>query len=376
MSGPGRNRLRRGVPRGMLGALLLIVLTERYVARHALEFVRPENWEWRLSARESQRQALKADVLGFGTSMVKMSVIPNVIEQRSGLRVYNLAVCGGLPPASYFLLRRALESGAKPRSLVVDFHPHFITKDHWQAVGYWPDLLDLRDALDLSWTAHDATFFAHTMLARSIPSIGVRFQIRAEVRSALRGVDQSLRNTNRNRNRQIVWRDRGALTGGRNPQFQGSIAASYTPMFLKEEWRCDPIQEIYIRRFLTLAANHGVPVYWLVPPLTPELQDKRNRDHLDAPYDRFAHTLKDEFANLVVLDGRKSNYEHEVFLDAAHLDRQGATVLSSDLADLLGHGIGGQSGSRWLSLPRYQEQPVQRFVEASALQHGSPKVVR
>jgi hypothetical protein len=360
----------------MLGALLLIVLTEHYVARHALDFVRPENWEWRLSARASRRQALNADVLGFGTSMVKMSVLPNVIEQRSGLRAYNLAVCGGLPPASYFLLRRALESGARPRALVVDFHPHFLTRDHWQAVGYWPDLLDLRDAFDLSWSARDATFFAHTMLARSIPSIGVRFQIRAEVFAALRGDVHPLRPVNRLRNRQIARRDRGALVGGRNPQFQGSIAASYAPMFLRDGWRCDPIEEIYIRKFIEIADQYGVPVYWLVPPLAPELQARRNQERLDDPYNRFARSLTDEFANLVVIDGRQSSYEHQVFLDAAHLDRQGATVLSSDLADLFGRDTIGQSSTRWLILPRYQDQPAQAIVDAGAVQNGSPKVVK
>lgn len=374
MTGPDWNRLRRGVPQGMLGAVLLIVLTERYVARHALEFVRPENWEWRLSARESRRQALKADVLGFGTSMVKMSVLPNVIEAQSGRRVYNLAVCGGLPPASYFLLRRALESGAKPEALVVDFHPHFITKDHWQAAGYWPDLLDLRDAFDLSWTARDAAFFAHTMLARAIPTVGVRFQLRAGVRSALQGVYQPLQSTNRNR--QIAWRDRGALIGGRNPQFRGSIAASYAPMFLRKGWYCDPIQKIYICKFITLAAAHGITVYWLVPPLIPELQARRDSAKLDDPYDRFAHALKNEFANLVVLDGRKSNYQHDVFLDAAHLDRQGATVLSSDLADLLSRDVGGKDDARWLSLPSYRERPGQIFANAGVPQHGSPGEVR
>jgi len=66
------------------------------------------------------------DVLCFGDSQMKFGIAPHVVAARTGRPAYNLAIVGGQPPASYFLLRRALEAGARPSAVLFDLqgkHP-------------------------------------------------------------------------------------------------------------------------------------------------------------------------------------------------------------------------------------------------------------
>jgi len=348
-------RQRRIIPWGLLGMLALVLASERYVARHALDFTRPESWDWRLSGQAARKKAPKCQVLCFGTSRVQQAFVPQVVQERSGLRAWNLATCWGQAPSSYFMLRRALAAGGKPSAVVVEYHPQCLAGDHWQAVRFWPELLGPREGLDLAWTARDAEFLATTLLAHVFPSIKDRFQIRANVRAALRGEksDDLAWNTltiSRNKNK-----NRGALVAIRNTRYQGDLSSPMAAGFLPESWACDPVNEGYIRRLLDLARSRGITVYWLIPPVTPELQARREQKGLDALYARFARSFLDRYPNLVVLDARRSGYGASVFLDPAHLDRQGACTLSADVGDLLRARVGIGTGRRWIALPAYRD---------------------
>ena len=342
---------RRGRwPLGFLGMLLMVALAERYVARHALDFTRPEYWDWRSAGVAARVVAPKCDVLCLGTSMTQQGLIPRVLAAHSGLKARNLAVCAGQAPGSYFLLRRALDAGARPSAVVVEFHPHYLTEGHWSAVRFWPDLLDTRDGLDLACSARDAEFFAATALARLLPTVKDRFQVRACVLAALGGGNASTASATliyrRNRNR-----NDGALVLPRNPSYRGEIAPQFRSAFLGDSWRCHPTNAAYVRRLLDLAGSRNIPVYWVIPPLVPGLQDARERQGLDASYTAFARSFLARCPNLVVVDARHSGYAPDVFNDAAHLDRQGACTLSADVGDVLKRGI---SEGRWVDLPAYR----------------------
>ena len=172
--------------------------------------------------------------------------------------------------------------------MVVEYHPQCLVGDYWQAVRFWPELLGPREGLDLAWTARDAEFLATTLLAHVFPSIKDRFQIRSNVRAALRGEksDDLAWNTltiSRNKNK-----NRGALVAIRNTKYQGEISSPMAAGFLPESWACDLVNEVYIRRLLDLARSREITVYWLIPPVSPELQARREQKGLDALYTRFA----------------------------------------------------------------------------------------
>jgi hypothetical protein len=349
------------LPWGLLGAILLLLVIERFVEKGALQFSRPEYWDWKTSTQATRRKVRDCQVLCFGTSISQQGLLPRIIDERTGWRSYNLAVCWGQAAGHYYLLKQALASGAKPRAVVIESHPQCLSGDLYQAIRFWPEMLRSSDIIDLSWTARDADFLATTMLARWVPSIRDRFSLRASILEALRGEPnpypaQSLvyiRNKNRNR---------GSIINGKNHAYQGTIAPGFEIGLASDTWACDPINATYLRQFFGLARERGITVYWLMNPYSPALQARREQKGLDARYSQFARGFLDEFSNLVVLDARHSGYVSTVFTDAAHLDRDGACTLSADVGDALrAHAQG--SSNRWVELPTFGVRRTAAVIE-------------
>ena len=344
------------LPWGLLGMLALVACAERFVAKHSLDFTRPEYLDWRETGKAARRKTPGRDFLVFGTSMTQQSLLPEVLGDRAGGTAYNLSVCAGQAPASYFLLKRAIDAGAKPRAVFVDFHPQYLASSYKDAASFWADLLDPAEALDLAREARDPTFFAATMSARTLPSVKDRLQIRLAILAALRGESNNLRSMS------LIFdhnkrRNHGALIYAAKPEFRGDVAPQYVQVFLPKTWEIDPINARYVRRFMGLAALHGVEVRWVIPPLCPELQARRDASRMDEPYTAFIRSVQADFANLVVLDARRSKYPAEVFCDAAHLDGRGATAFSVAVGDALASTREpGDTGRMWIELPSYRER--------------------
>jgi hypothetical protein len=67
---------------------------------------------------------------------------------------------------------------------------------------------------------------------------------------------------------------------------------------------------------------------------------------------------------VIVLDGRRSRCLRSVFFDKVHLDRQGATTLSIDVAAIIGRYLADSSaGPHWVELPTYRDLATDVAVE-------------
>src|SRR5437764_5954746 len=107
--------------------------------------------DWKVVGKEAATKAKGADVLVLGDSMLKFGLAPKVLESRLGRPVYSLALLDGKPAASYFLLRRALDSGARPRVVLVDYQPECMCEpdDHLMENRHWKAMLSLRECWDV-----------------------------------------------------------------------------------------------------------------------------------------------------------------------------------------------------------------------------------
>jgi hypothetical protein len=356
--GPRRG-VWRSLPRAFLGSLVLVLAIEALVDRHAIDFATPERWAWRESGRLARRVGPRGEILCFGDSEMKLGIAATPIEERTGRRTFNLAIPGGHAPSSYYLLRRALEAGARPSAVVVDFEMKFLTLSPRVNSHEWSALLDTRDSLDLAWTARDAGLLATITLDRLIPTVRYRSSIRNSIRAALRGRGES---TSRRADIAMLlsnWRmNRGAQILPRQPAFQRPRIEIDRELLAADPWSCSPVYETFLHRFFKLAASEGIAVVWLLPPVVPEIQAQRDESGLSAKFTRFVRRFAAEYRNVTVFDSRSCGYPHTVFYDPIHPDRQGAFLLSGALADQLGPLLAGTALARWVELPPYLEQPA------------------
>lgn len=362
MEPPG-NRRRRRVPTGLIGMLALVWAVEGHLDRHGPDFTTVWASAWNRSGKAARREAPKCEVLCFGDSLLKHGVIPKVLEERLGRRVYNLAVFNGQAPTSYFLFRRALEAGARPSVVLID--GEVLETDPRTHARLWADLATPGEILELARSARDAGFFASVVLAKLVPSIKDRYELRADVLANLHGefsatraeLPRHWRNWNINQGANIVPSTPSVP--------QSSVDQLTRTNYLPSTWTCDPINAVYAREFLKLAEAHAIPVVWLLPPFHPEVQARREQGGQSALFLRFVQALQFRHPTLIVVDGRHANYHSSAFYDLTHLNRQGATVFSTDLAAILADLLMPEHApeSRWINLPTYQDPLVAPPVE-------------
>ena len=352
-------------PLGLIGMLALVVAVESTIADRDLDLLTGFQWDWNLAGRRvASPEVVGADLLAFGDSQMKLGFVPQVAERRLGRSAYNLALVGGQAPASYFLLRRALDAGAAPDALIVDYFPGFLRSSYRNAMPLYPQLLNLRDCLDLGLTVGDPELLGQLVAEHLLPSARDRLGLRQAITLRLEGRPASQRYGLARLFRN--WRvNRGAQLEASRPDL----------FFLPDSWaatyfgdtKFNYVNLIYIGRFLRLAAAHGLPVYWVVPPVRTELQAACGRSGFDAAYNDFFDRILDRYPNVVLVDGRAASYGPDVFMDPHHLGLEGAFALTNGLCDLL---ASGPPASRRLALPPYVARPIDPPLEDVGRSHA------
>jgi hypothetical protein len=330
--------------------LALVAAVEATVLGLRDDLIGPLGEGWRMAALDAEAKAPGCDVLCFGDSLVKYGVLPREIEARTGLKAYNLATSGGTTASAYFLLKRALHSGAKPRAVVVDFAALMPVTDAPQGLLNYPELATPGDCLELAEVVGDPSFFGASMVAKALPSARFRHEIRGAVLASLAGRSTSER-ASVDSHRRIWARERGA-----QPTVPGRAYHPREPELIEalspEGWTCPPADLAFIERFLSLAGSRGIAVRWLLPPMAPGVRDRRLARGADEAYGRFARSLAARHPGVMVLDARASGYDDSVHIDHLHLDERGALALSDDVAATL-IPSSPRSPASWVDLPLF-----------------------
>jgi hypothetical protein len=328
---------RSKLPLGLIGAVALVATIEAGLADRPIERSSKPGLAWRFgkSSAASDPGVTGAEVLCLGDSLVKLGVQPRVIEDRLGRRSFNLAVPGAQAPASVFLLRQAIESGARPRVVVVDFDENLLAVSPRENLEQWPDLLDARDWLDLTLLSGDVDLAVRVGLGMVLPSWRDRRAIREQVVAALEGRDRAIlpellalrRNWIRNAGAQVATPgDRVPVEWGPTPEVEGRPGRT---------WKPHPANRAAVHQLCNLADQHGITVAWLLPPTRPDWHDRRASIGVVESVDRFVAEVRARHPNLVVLDARESGFPAEVFRDPTHLDGLGAVALSESIAEAI-----------------------------------------
>jgi hypothetical protein len=342
----------------------LVILIEATVSRRWLELSDPVSVSWRFADRAARDDARGCDVLYLGDSLVKHGLIPSVLQRESGLKGVNLAAARAPALATYFLLRRAIASGARPRAIVIDTKPAVLIGGADYNARYWPAALSPRECLELGRLTGKGHLGLAVLAARLLPSLQSRLEVRSSVRSALEGAPDPIQEINR-----VLWRN-WSVNGGANVasfdfSYRGDLPPETRERLHPDRWYVDRSNRDGIERLLKLAARHGIRVFWLLPPISPGLQSWRERSGSEAHYEQFVRSFQARHPRVVtVLDARRVAAEASFYVDATHLSGQGATVLSRAVARALDAELGrpmAEHGGRWIALA---DPPTDSLQEA------------
>jgi hypothetical protein len=356
--------LARRCPWGLAGMIALVALVEGTIGVRALGLYDVDEWAFRWTGRAASAGAKGSEILCFGDSLVKLSVIPSVVGERTGKRAYNLALSGSQATTSYFLLKRALDSGSRPEAVVVDFNPPLLRVGPRHILTRWGAVIDPLQAAELAWWARDAQLFGEVALGEALTSIRNKSSIRASIMDALAGRKSinptwngmAIRNWEKNGGAQLMVGS--AAVRNLTPLDVRGLREGYYP-----EWKCHPANEAGIDRFLDLASRNGIRVFWLLAPLIPALHEEIGRSGIDAQHEEFARSWQAKYPDLVVLDARRKVTEIDAFWDPQHLSIAGASAFSRTLGDVLRRSIGGKLDGRWVTLPEVKIGPLPPGIE-------------
>ncbi len=341
-------------PSGMLGAFVLIVLVN--VGLGQLRWENPPrsrlsaSWKWANRAADGPEAG--AEVLCFGDSLIKLGIVPRVLEERLGRSSYNLAVLGGPAPASQVLLRRVLDRGFQPRALVVHFSPLLLGMDPKAGLEWWAGGLRICDRLALLGRTRDPSMVASLIVHGLLGSIVARETIRSALglrsesseyvdRLGREGIEDLVVGWTRNQGAQLA------------PREYVPVAGSLPTPYLGHGWRWapNPVHAYFVDRFLAMAQEREIPVYWVIPPADAAWLDRNEGVGTVGAYREYVRGLLGRFEVLTVLDAQKARWERRWFRDPIHLNRDGAVRLSGLVAEAIADGRGARSSAdRWIAM--------------------------
>ena len=344
------------VPAGMLGALALILAVEVVVDSHPLRFANSASLSWRLSFdRATQATNPSAEIICLGDSLVKIGILPRMIQAATGQTAENLAMGHAPAPATYFLLQRLLDAGHRPRTVVVDFKPSMLAGGPRFNLREWQEVLHPTEAVELTHHAGGLAFLVEITLGRVLPSYRSRWEIREAIGSALGGqVAATYRN---NRLALRNWTiNKGTHLNGSSQPFSGTITPESRRKLIIPNWACHRANKIYVEKFLKLADAHKIKVVWLIAPSSPELQALRETKGRDPAYAAFVAEAQRRHPWITVIDARRAGYPTSTFADATHLNGRGAATLSHEIAQILARPE--NLAAKWVTLPSFLDRPI------------------
>ncbi len=378
--------LRR--PGGLIGMIALVAIVESFIGLHSMRFSDVDEWAYRWTSRKASRGVKDCQILLFGDSLIKLSTIPKIIEERTGKSVFNLALSGSQAPATYFLLRRVLDSGARPEAVVVDFNPPLLRVGPRHNLTRWPVLLSSVESAELAWWDRDPELFGSIMAGRVFSSVRGKTLIRTSMMDAIwgrpeinrRDVWLCLRNWKANKGAQLMT---GSASHGLTDAEITRLREGFYP-----EWKCHPVNVEGIDRFLSLAEKYHIRVFWILTPLIPALHDQLAKCGIDVQHERFLSHWQEKYPTLTVLDARKKISDLDAFWDPQHLSVAGASAFSLIVGDALRASLRRANAeiemeterNRWVSLPSFRLGPnvpgIENIDQSRLVLEASPVVRR
>ena len=336
----------------------LIVASERQLAPRAqtIDPVGRVEMSWNASAASAEGLEAVVEVICLGDSLIKLGILPRVLEDQLGHSAFNFAVLGGQAPSSYFLLRRVLEQGIRPRALLVDFSEDLLSLAPGLNPTCWSDSVGRLQGLELAWHSRDPALAISTGLHWLLPRWCDQNQ--RQPFSHL-GVENQTADDPRVFERN--WRfNRGAQVAPRTfVPVEGLSSAN------GQRWRPHAANAFYVDRLLRTAEAAKIQVFWILTPEISGHREQLEQNGVLAAYRQFIVDRLAAHACLTVLDGERLFGNTGAFRDPMHVNRDGAIRLSLAVAAAIGPRLSEAepTSPRWLDLVETADQETSRYQE-------------
>jgi hypothetical protein len=289
---------------------------------------------WRHAAWRAESAAAAAQVIFAGDSLIMHGLNPLLFEAAGGPLAENLGAARGPALLTCILVERALNAGSRPHALI------FCTKPVVQIGGpeidarFWSDIVTPREILQIAFLANQGGVIPTLALGRLLPSWRARLEIRSLIQAGLHSqIDQATASN------AILWRNwtvnRGSFVAGWNTPYRGGLNPQDVKHLHADRFLVDPANDHALDRMMELADSHTIKLYWLLPPLSPELQRYRDEHGTETAYESFIRAKIARHPSCTVLDARRCGFPNDAFCDPTHLNGRGATALSTMVAHQL-----------------------------------------
>ncbi len=269
------------------------------------------------------------DVQVMGDSVALEGVVlPTLSTELPGHPfVWTLAKSATGPEFTYFMLQRELAAGLAPKAIVYAPAPHTFGTDRIPLLvgGFctWPEIWEVARSGKAPMDVLYGIFCKLSFTLRNREPLG----------EMLRGkkAGQTLN--------AVSMKE---VSAGLRPEMH--FVAEQIPAVFKNDFSVKPFPKTFFEKFLTLAQERHIPVYWLTPPIVPAIGETRQACHFDQHLIPFLEDIHQR-DGVQILQAESMVYQDYLFKDFMHLNQEGADKFTKFMADKLAPALPQTSGT-------------------------------
>jgi hypothetical protein len=293
-----------------------------------LAFVGKTNWKVSFKG-DVALPAKSPDLQVMGDSVAKGAVICQQLTEALPGHPYvlNTAIGGSGPEFSYFVLKREIAAGKAPKAILCAPSPHTFASGRIALLAgafcTWPEIAELAK--------------------QRIAPCEIIYGIFTKLSWTLRYREQ------------LADRMRGRAPETEGPQpvtdrMAGVVHRHYPAENLrsshKQPFGVFRLNEIFLDKFMVLAEENHIPVYWATPPVLSVVYENRKQYNFDQAYFRFLDDVSAKY-HVQTLQREFLIYPEDEFIDYDHLDKAGAARFTQLLAEKISRSrADGKSAKR------------------------------
>jgi len=262
-----------------------------------------------------------ADVQIMGDSVARDGIIAGHLAQALPPEkvVYNHSIAATGPEFPYFVLRRDIEAGKVPQTLIYAPSPHtFASLRIPLLIGAF---CDWREILEIISTGKEPFELIYGVFCKFSYTLRHREQIGELLKGRKPGTEIPAGAVSKSE------LSPPPPTGTRFPKDK------VHPMY-RQKFEVQDFNDVFFQKFLALARKHNIKVYWVTMPVLPVVHDSRQSFGFDAAYYEFLNELRQRHG-VEILQGEFLLFEEKEFYDYTHLNKAGAERFTQMLGEKL-----------------------------------------